>query len=97
MLAMRGLALSYETVREWCLKLGQTMPTTCDVDLHSDRWHLDKVFLRINVRVHCLSRAGDQDGDVLDILVQSQREKKAAKKFFCKVQNLVFVSERRIQ
>ena len=50
-----------------------------------DRWHLDEVFLRINGRVHYLWRAVDQDGDVLDILVQSRRDKKAAKKFFRKL------------
>jgi putative transposase len=47
-----------------------------------DRWHLDEVFLKINGRVQYLWRAVDQDGDVLDILVQSRRDKKAAKKFF---------------
>src|SRR3977135_2709144 len=50
-----------------------------------DSWHLDEVFLRINGRVHYLCRAVDQDGDVLDILVQSHRDKKAAKKFFRKL------------
>jgi putative transposase len=43
------------------------------------------VFLRINGRLHYLWRAVDQDGDVLDILVQSRRDKKAAKKFFRKL------------
>ena len=47
-----------------------------------DRWHLDEVFLKINGRAHYLWRAVDQDGDVHDILVQSRRNKKAAKKFF---------------
>src|SRR5437899_3086341 len=47
-----------------------------------DRWHLDEVFLKINGRLHYLWRAVDQDGDVLDILVQSRRDKEAAKKFF---------------
>src|SRR6266571_4371336 len=50
-----------------------------------DRWHLDEVFLKINGRLHYLWRAVDQDGDVLDILVQSKRDKKAAKKFFRKL------------
>ncbi len=50
-----------------------------------DRWHLDEVFLKIIGRVHYLWRAVDQDGDVLDILVQSRRDKKAAKKFFRKL------------
>jgi putative transposase len=46
---------------------------------------LDEVFLKINGRLHYLWRAVDQDGDVLDILVQSRRDKKAAKKFFRKL------------
>src|SRR5260370_13857846 len=49
------------------------------------RWHLDEVFLKINGRLHYLWRAVDQDGDVLDILVQRHRDKKAAKKFFRKL------------
>ncbi len=50
-----------------------------------DRWHLDEVFLRVNGRIHYLWRAVDQDGDVLDILVQSRRDQKAVKKFFRKL------------
>jgi len=87
MLAMRGVSLSYETVREWCLKFGQTYAN--GLRRRSPRpgnmWHLDEVFLKINGRPHYLWRAVDQDGDVLDILVQSRRDKKAAKKFFRKL------------
>jgi putative transposase len=87
MLAMRGVSLSYETVREWCLKFGQTYAN--DLRRRSprpgDRWYLDEVFLKINGRIHYLWRAVDQDGDVLDILVQSKRDKRAAKKFFRKL------------
>ena len=43
------------------------------------------VFLKINGRIHYLWRAVDQDGDVLDIMVQSKRDKGAAKKFFRKL------------
>ena len=62
------------------------MPTPCDANPHGPAtgWHLAEVFLKINGRVHYLWRAVDQDGDVLDILVQSHRDKKAAKKFFRK-------------
>src|SRR5258708_2847860 len=84
MLAMRGVSLSYETVREWCLKFGQTYANGLRrrSPRPRDQWHLDEVFLKINGRLHYLWRAVDQDGDVLDILVQSRRDKKAAKKFF---------------
>src|SRR5258706_12920713 len=87
MLAMRGVSLTYETVREWCLKFGQTYANGLrrKSSLSGDRWHLDEVFLKINGRHHYLWRAVDQDGDVLDILVQSRRDKKAAKKFFRKL------------
>ena len=50
-----------------------------------DQWHLDEVFLKINGRTQYLWRAVDQDGDVLDIIVQSRRDSKAAKKFFRKL------------
>ena len=87
MLAMRGVADTYETVREWCRKFGQTYAN--DLRRKSarpgDRWHLDEVFLKINGRIHYLWRAVDQDGDVLDILVQRRRDKKAAKKFLRKL------------
>src|SRR5882762_6394221 len=87
MLAMRGVSLSYETVREWCLKFGQTYANGLrrKSSRPGDRWHLDEVFLKINGRHHYLWRAVDQDGDVLDILVRSRRDKKAAKKFFRKL------------
>ena len=87
MLAMRGVSLSYETVREWCLKFGQTYANGLrhKSPRPGDQWHLDEVFLKINGRVHYLWRAVDQDGAVLDILLQSHRDKKAAKKFFRKL------------
>jgi len=56
MLAMRGVVLTYETVREWCLKFGLTYAN--DLRRRSprpgDRWHLDEVFLKINGRLHYL-------------------------------------------
>jgi putative transposase len=87
MLAMRGVSLSYETVREWCLKFGQAYANGLrrKTSRPGDRWHLDEVFLKINGRLHYLWRAVDQDGDVLDILVQNRRDKKAAKKCFRKL------------
>src|SRR6202171_3209086 len=87
MLAMRGVSLSYETVREWCLKFGQTYANSLrrKSPRPGDQWHLDEVFLKINGRIHYLWRAVDQDGDVLDILVQRHRDKKAAKRFFRKL------------
>ena len=62
-----------------CEKDSLPCPTT------GDRWHLDEVFLRINGEIQNLWRAVDQDGEVLDILVQPRRNKQAAKKFFRKL------------
>jgi putative transposase len=72
MLAMRGVSISYETIREWCLKFGQTYANRSrrKAPRPGDRWHLDEVFLKINGRLHYLWRAVDQDGEVLDIMVQ---------------------------
>jgi putative transposase len=87
MMAERGVIVSYESVREWCLKFGG-MYTKRIRSRHGrlgDRWHLDEVFLTINGKLQYLWRAVDQDGEVLDILVQSRRNKKAAKKFFRKL------------
>jgi len=50
-----------------------------------DRWHLDEVFLSINGKLQYLWRAVDQDGEVLDILAQPRRNRRAAKKFFRKL------------
>src|SRR5215211_4154644 len=83
----RGIDVTYEAIRKWCLKFGQDYanqlkrrrPRT------GDKWHLDEVFLTINGKRHYLWRAVDQDDNVLDILVQSHRNKQAAKKFFRKL------------
>ncbi len=87
LLAQRGIVVTYETVRQWCLKFGQTSANKlrhrrprC-----GDKWHMDEVFLTIGGKRHYLWRAVDQDGNVLDILVQSRRNKKAAKRFFRKL------------
>ena len=87
LLAQRGIVVSYETVRQWCLKFGQTDANErrrrrprC-----GDTWHMDEVVLTIRGERHYLWRAVDQDGNVLDILVQSHRNKKAAKRFFRKL------------
>ena len=87
LMAVRGVTLSYETVRRWTLKFGQQYanelrrrrPQT------GDKWHMDEVFLTINGTTAYLWRAVDQHGVVLDILVQSRRNKAAAKKFFRKL------------
>ena len=86
-MAMRGVRLTYETISEWCLKFGQTFANELRRrrPQPGDKWHLDEVFIKIHGTDHYLWRAVDQDGTVLDILVQSRRNKKAAKRFFRKL------------
>jgi putative transposase len=87
LLAVRGVIVTYETVRQWCLKFGQKFANQLRHRRAQpgDKWHCDEVFLTINGKRHYLWRAVDQHGNVLDILVQSQRNKAAAKKFFRKL------------
>src|SRR5512135_3834064 len=86
LLAQRGIIVTSETVRQWCLTFGQTSANEvrrrrprC-----GDTWHMDEMVLTIQGKKHSLWRAVDQDGNVLDILVQSRRNTKAAKSFFRK-------------
>jgi len=86
-LAARGVVVSYESIREWDLRFGRLYANTLKRrrPKPGDKWHLDEVFLRIQGRTHYLWRAVDQHGHVLDILVQSRRSAKAAKRFFRKL------------
>jgi putative transposase len=80
----RGVIVSYETIRRWCVKFGQTYADSLRrrQPRPGDKWHLDEVFIKINGEQKYLWRAVDQDGMVLDILVQDQRDKAAARRFF---------------
>ena len=71
----RGAIVSYETIRRWCTKFGQAYANTLRrrQPKPGDKWHLDEVFIKINGRLQYLWRAVDQDGNVLDILVQNRR------------------------
>jgi putative transposase len=87
MLAARGIAVSHETVRQWALKFGQSFAKQIRRRLPApgDKWHLDEVVISIAGRKHWLWRAVDQHGAVLDILVQSRRNAKAAKRLLRKL------------
>ncbi len=80
----RGIVVSYETIRRWCGKFGQTYANALRrrQPQSGDKWHLDEVFIKINGRLQYLWRAVDQDGHVLDVLVQNRRDKAAARCFF---------------
>jgi putative transposase len=83
LLAERGIVVSYETVRRWCKKFGESFAKRRRRRPRpGDKWHLDEVFIRIGGVQHYLWRAVDQDGVVLDILVQKRRDGNAAKRFF---------------
>jgi transposase-like protein len=92
LLFVRGVIVSYEAIREWCRKCGQVYANQLrrQRPQPGDKWHLDEVFLTINGQRHYLWRAVDQDDNVLDILVQSRRNKQAAKKFCRKLLNLSY-------
>jgi putative transposase len=87
MMLERGVVVSHETVRQWCAKFAQTYANELRRrrPRRGDRWHLDEVYIKINGRCHYLWRAVDQDGNVLDILVTSRRDAKAATRFFPKL------------
>ena len=79
--------MTYETVRYWAQKFGTTYAKRLRAGpaRPGDHWHPDEVYLSINGKQQYLWRAVDQDGEVLDILVQPRRNRQAAKKFFRKL------------
>ncbi|WP_043344805.1 IS6 family transposase [Belnapia moabensis] len=87
MLAARGIVVSHETVRQWALKFGQEFANRIRRRLPrvGDKWHLDEVAIKIAGAKHWLWRAVDQAGMVLDVLVQSRRDKRAAKRLLRKL------------
>jgi putative transposase len=84
LLAERGITVSYEAIRIWCQKFGPGYARSLKrrQGRLGDSWHLDEVFIRINGQQQYLWRAVDQDGDVIDILVQPRRDQRAAERFF---------------
>jgi putative transposase len=87
MMLARGITLSHETVRQWWAKFGQAYASGLRRrrPRPGDKWHLDEVFVTINGQRHYLWRAVDQHGTVLDILVTSRRDTRAATRFFRKL------------
>jgi putative transposase len=87
LLAERGIMASYETVRRWVNHFGPVIAA----DLRKRRpkphttWHLDEVYLKIDGRMVYLWRAVDAEGEVLDVLVQAKRNKRAALKLMRKL------------
>src|SRR4028119_129255 len=90
MLAARGIVVSHETVRQWALKFGQDFANRIRRRLPQagDKWHLDEVAIKIAGVQHWLWRAVDQSGMVLDVPVQSRRDKRAAERLLRKLPKL---------
>ena len=81
------ITVTYETIRQWCLRFG---PAYARRLRHrrgrmGDTWHLDESFLAIQGRQQYLWRAVDEDGDVIDILMQARRNQRAAARCFRKL------------
>ncbi len=78
LLAQRSITVTYETIRQWCLTFGAADARTLRHRLgqQGDTWHLDELFVTLNGRRQYLWLAVDEDGDVIDILVQPRRNRR---------------------
>ena len=87
LLAERGVSVTYEAIRQWCLTFGLDYARRLRHrrGRMGDTWHLDEVFVKIQGRQQYLWRAVDEDGDAIDVLVQSRRNRRAALRFFRKL------------
>jgi transposase-like protein len=87
MLAERGLDVSYETVRRWFLKFGPVIAANLKQarPKPSDHWHLDEMAVLIRGQRYWLWRAVDNEGEVLDFVVQRSRDAKVAAKLMKKL------------
>ena len=98
LLLERGIVVSYETIRRWGRKFGPAYAKQIRRrrPSHRDVWHLDEVVVSIAGRKHWLWRAVDQDGYVLDEIVQNRRDTKAAKRLLIRLLKKTGMPPRRI-
>ncbi|MCZ6830137.1 MAG: IS6 family transposase, partial [Gammaproteobacteria bacterium] len=84
LLAERGINVSREAIRLWCIKFGALYARRLKRKHqgYGDTFFIDEVFVRINGKQHYLWRAADQDGEVVDVYRQAKRDGAAAKRFF---------------
>ncbi len=84
LLAERGITVSYEAVRLWCIKFGAKYARRLRRKHRGfgDTFFIDEVFVKINGKQHYLWQAVDQDGEVVDVFLQAKRDGAAAKRFF---------------
>lgn len=87
MMLYRSICVTYEAIRKWCLKFAQAYANQLRRrrPKPADKWHLDEVEVKINGKKYYLWRAVDKQGQVLDILMQTRRNQRAANKFFRKL------------
>jgi putative transposase len=84
LLSERGITVSHESIRLWCIKFGAiyTRRLKRKHRGYGDTFYIDEVFIKINGKQHDLWRAVDQDGEVVDVFLQARRDGAAAKRFF---------------
>ena len=84
LLAERGITVSREAIRLWCIKFGSLYARRLKRKHrgYGDTFYIDEVFVKINGKQHYLWRAVDQDGEVVDVSLQARRDGAAAKRFF---------------
>jgi putative transposase len=84
LLAERGIIVSREAIRLWCIKFGAIYARKLKRKHrgYGDTFYIDEVFVKINGKQHYLWRAVDQDGEVVDVYLQAKRDGAAAKRFF---------------
>jgi putative transposase len=84
LLAERGITVSYESIRLWCIKFGSKYARRLrrQHQGYGDTFFIDEVFVKIQGKQHYLWRAVDQDGEVVDVFLQARRDGKAATRFF---------------
>ena len=84
LLAERGITVSREAIRLWCIKFGALYARRLKRKHrgYGDTFYIDEVFVKINGKQHYLWRAVDQDGEVVDVYLQAKRDGAATKRFF---------------
>lgn len=98
LLAQRGIIVSRESIRLWCNKFGSKYATRLRKahQGYGDTFFIDEVFIKIDGKQHYLWRAVDQDGEVVDVLLQKRRNAKAAKQFFTRLLKIHQAKPRKI-
>ena len=87
LLAERGVNVSREAIRLWCIKFSALYARRLKRSHlgYGDTFYIDKVFVKINGKQHYLWRAVDQDGEVVDVYLQAKRDGASAKRFFTRL------------